>query len=210
MKLLFIELILEADNKRVNYSFIQELDVNEKIKVDNIKNLKLQIAECNDYILLIKNNMIPVNLNILDIVNDCIDKNYDIVWLNKIRDDCRYFHKISDNLREARTPNSCQAILLSKRACERIMKSDFISEKEFISLLNYLASSNLKTAVTSNNLFYFDMNSVSSINDINKIIECDTDKNKEINYKSLVCSLLLLFLGLILVIIGFKFFTTSK
>lgn len=209
MRLLFVELILEGDNKRVNYSFVNKLEDNEydKIKVESISNLSNLIKDSTyDYIILIKNNMIPVKSDIIEIIYDCMDKNYDIVWFNKIRDDCRYFHKINNYLREAKTPNSCQTVLISQKACRKISKIDYTSEKEFISILNSLVTSNLKTAVTSNNLFYYDMNSVSSISDINKIIECDTDKNKEINYRSLVCSLMILFIALVFIIIGLRFF----
>lgn len=198
-KIKVVELSLENDNKRINYSFAKNYVHDTVTNITELK--KLFETSDSEFLFLIKNNMIPVK-DIKSIVDKSLD--YDLLWLNKIKDDCRYFYKIDDDLRKATTPNSCQAIILSKKVYHKLRTEIFKTEKEFISILNsYTLHNRFKTAVTSNNLFYFDMNSVSSLSDINKLVECDPYKSKEINYSSIVCIMLFVFIIVCTVLLVF-------
>lgn len=150
-------------------------------------------------IFILKDNMILVNNNFSKLLTDVRDENYDVVWFNKVKDECEYHIKINDHLRKSRRPGSIQAVYINGKTLDFIKSKDIMKEVDLIKLLNSLTLTR-KTAVTANNYFMTDMNSVTSIKDFESFIECDYPYKKDKLYNSSYKAIIFLIFFLVIVL----------
>lgn len=166
--------------------------------VDSYDNFLGNIKHHRRNIFLISEDMIPTK-NMSDIASLLDSCTYDVLWLNKIRDECEYHYKIDDDLRKSRRPGSIQAVYISEDVVKLICKSDIKNYDELVIFLNSMTYVK-NTAVTANNYFIMDMNAVTCIQDYEKFIECDYPYKKDKMYTtSYKVAVFLIFLLIIII-----------
>lgn len=190
---------LNLDREKSHYKFFED-----GIYVTSIYELKRVLGKVKTGVWIVKDNVRAYSwedeqFEIEELVQKWQNDGFDMIWLNKIMNDCSWFSRIDEHLRRAKNPNSIQSIFLSPRAIEKLLRESWEKESDLIKVTNKMTSRsfNLKTAVTINNLMYFDMNFMSNVSDVKKSIECVYDPPSEVDYRGVVMVIFCIFIVVI-------------
>ncbi len=169
-----------------------------------IKRFTDSLSSKRENIMFLRGDSYINNLNDFDdIITKSIEKNIDILYLNKNKDRCENHIRIDSEFRYSSNPNSLQCVMFNKKAMEYIIKNYNINYN-FQDFLNNIAHTceinNLKSVVSTRNIVEYDINLSRNLKDHEKIIQCDSSYNEVENF---ICNNVLLIVFLLLVLIVF-------
>lgn len=188
------------NNSKILYDLFSDYN-REIVGYNNDEDIvKMFSAYQNDCILIIKANSIIVDK---DQLFNLLNSNYDITYFNKNKDECEHQVKINNELRYSVNPNSTQCVLFNRRSMDYI--TQHYKGDNFKEYLNTLALHSkvvkLTSVVSSHNVVEFDINLSESIDDLERLIQCDYPYKKNKMYNTNI-KLLIFFIVFIVILVG--------
>ena len=217
MKVLILTDKSRPNNSEKIFNIFPSLKFSPEIiqyEIENETEIILELLKkYQETIFIIKADSIINENKIFQVLQEAEENKIDILFLNKIKDECENQIKINQNLRFSVKPNSVQGVVFNKKAISHILEY-YKKEENFINYLNFIASNskanNFKIAVSSQNIIEFDINLASSINDFEKLIQCDIPNNKNKIYSTGMRLFIFIIIIVVIFLIIVYFFTTFQ